>query len=159
MGDLMMWEPPFSNYSFPGVQVVPSTQAAGDVDMLVHPPGSGTFPVYLVRFVGVPAYRVHYEGMTPSNWNFPPPILRGKTSSLVKENSNWVEEFQGVSVYIETSFGKPFSDLRHFVIIGGDHVVEVISFEPEITRIDSSRKIREFSVSRMERTGAQQRGW
>ena len=65
---------------------------------------------------------------------------------MVLENSEWVEEFRDVSGYIEASFAKPFSELKHFVIIGGDNCVEVLSFEPEIEQIDSSRVIRKFAV-------------
>ncbi len=81
----------------------------------------------------------------PSTWIFPPPNLSTKCCFII-ENSEWVEQFQGVSGHIETSFGKPFFDLKHFVIAGADDVVEVLSFEPKIEKIDVGRTIRQFAV-------------
>ena len=120
---MKLWSTPFSDIASPAVQVIPSNEAAGSVDVLIYSEGLNSLPAYLVKFIYVPAYRSHYEGMMPSGWIFPPSQLSMKSSFIV-ENSKWIEEFRNVSSYIEAAFAKPFSELKHFVIIGGDNCVE-----------------------------------
>lgn len=138
---MILWETPFSD-GCPSVTVIPDYSDDCDLALVVR---SGSCPRYLVQFKFVPAFRVHEEGMMPASWTFPLPGDSNKCSFIIPE-STWVREFKGVSGFIEASYAQPFSNLKHFVIIGGDNVVEVISYEPTIEVVESPRVLKEITV-------------
>ena len=139
------WNVPFQTQFMPSIELIPSGRVANSVDLIVYPEGSlDKYPAYLAKFDHVPAYRSYYEGMHPNSFSHPMPGDDG--CAFVVENSPWVSEFSEVSGYILSSFGKPYKELKHFIVIGGDHVVEVLSFSCQIEKIDAPKVLREIKV-------------
>jgi hypothetical protein len=137
----MKWDTPFSGASFPAVEVIPSANVAGAVDIIVRPKGLETYPAYLVSFECVPAYRNHYEGMIFKSWR-----SVNNSCCFIVSGSPWIEEFRESKEYIEASYARPFDELKHFAIVGGDNVIEVISFEAKISEVDKKRLFREIWI-------------
>jgi hypothetical protein len=130
---MLAWDTPFSAARSPAVQVVSVNLPT--LDLMVYPSGLAVDPVYRVRYSNVVAFRVHQEGMTPSSYPAVPQQSGLTSCCLIVDNSTWKQEFVDTSSFLEASFGKPFSELTHFLIVGGDYVVEVLSYKPVIDRM------------------------
>jgi hypothetical protein len=101
---------------------------------MVYPSGLDAQIAYNVRFSSIVAFRVHQEGMMPSSF---PNVGPHRTCCSFKDSeSTWKREFVEASPYIEASFGRRFSDLMHYLIIGGDQVVEVLAYEPDVELVE-----------------------
>lgn len=128
---MVVWETPFATARFPAVGVV--SDSLPSLGIIVHPSGLDAQIAYNVRFNHLVAFRVVQEGMESSSFPNVGPHL---TSCSFKDcESTWKREFVETSSFIEASFGRRFSDLMHYLIIGGDLVVEVLAYEPNIDRI------------------------
>jgi hypothetical protein len=132
--DMLVWETPFSAARFPSVQMISADLPT--LDLMVYPSGLDADPVYRVRFSNFVAFRVHQEGMMPSSYPVVSQQPRHASCSFIVDDSNWKREFVDTASFVEASFGKPFSELKHYLIVGGDNVVEVLSHDPVIDRID-----------------------
>ena len=131
---MKVWGVPVASVYLPAVRVV--SDALPSLYIIVYSSGLDAQIAYNVRFSSLVAFRVHQEGMMPSSF---PNVGPYRTCCSFKDGeSNWKREFVEASPFIEVSFGRRFSDLMHYLIIGGDQVVEVLAYDPEVKRVEKA---------------------
>ena len=138
---LIDWPTPFAHVELPSVVVIPNLDAVDMLDVVVAPHGLDRYPKYLIKFQCVPAYRCLGESTVPDQY-----LLHADNphrSSYIWEGSPWLAEFEDSRDNIEASFMVPFSDVKHYVVFGGDSIVEILAAkEPLIEEIPSAKVIR-----------------
>jgi hypothetical protein len=136
--DLLGWNVEFAEYRFPAVSVL-SDDYGETVLIVVAPAGFSAYPKYLVRFRNVVTLLYYEETCS---------IDRGY-ESLTRSHSNlcayrwvsspWLKQYR---VLEDIIFNKSPDKLHHYLILGGDTIVEVIALgEAAVEKINSKRVI------------------
>src|SRR5262245_6706400 len=133
--DLVRWDAPFAEARDPSVSLI--TERGGDAAILVVAPlGTDQYPKYLVRFDRV-LVSFCYEEAVALDRDYP--ALTGIERSVCAYlwgNSPWLRASSGVADSLE------LSGLQHYLVFGGDSIVELIaSGQPKVERLDSPRVI------------------
>ena len=139
--DIIRWETPFTNISDPSVGVFFESDTDGiDVlSLVIAPHGIDKYPKYLVRFSSVIAYTCREESFAPSLGIEDLSFEDRSASAQIWPNSPWIESYrEGEGILFD-----PGNDtLQHFLVFGGDNIVEVVSMViPKIEEVESPRKI------------------
>lgn len=125
---LVRWNTPFGNASFPSILVNYDGRTA---TVVVAPDGIDRYPKYLVEFGEVIALSCMDEAcrpMTEPNAIAGGSESRGSSFELI--GSGWLRD------YAPCHDPENSGSLRHFLMHGGDNVVEIVSMsEPKITEI------------------------
>ncbi len=110
MVKIELWRTPFSDASFPSIRSVTLDE---DLQATVITKGGK----YLVVFPFVATFRCSDESL-PCSWlSSTPPGC-----SIIVSNSRWCRESSDQASYVDEIFG----NLTHYVILGGDRVLEVL---------------------------------
>ncbi len=108
-----LWETPFAAHAFPSVRSL-SWDEGLEVILHVH----ATEKTYRISFPFIVALKCFDETLSASHPKHQPPGC-----TLIVSDSNWCREDEEARALAE-SFG---AHLTHYVILGGDRVVEVLS--------------------------------
>lgn len=132
VANLARWEVPFAGAADPSVSVI--TEQGGDVvTLIVAPAGIDQYPKYRVRFAKVIALNCHEEACSPDPGYRVP---SGSGCAFLWVDSPALESYRrGKDVF-------EWHDLQHFVVLGGDSIVELIAAgQPEVERLEQGRTI------------------
>jgi len=137
---IIRWETPFTNTFLPSVNVIIGSDEDGgpDLFLIVAPKGLDQYPKHLVRFRHWIAHTCHEEAYSPSLGIEKCTFEDRKACAHLWLNSPSLESYRGGEGFIF----EEGEQLQHFLLIGGDHNVEVISTEnPDITEIKEPKTI------------------
>ena len=133
--DLVRWEVPFAEGRDPSVGLI--TERGGDAAMLVvAPSGTDQYPKYLVRFDRVLVSFCYEEAVALARDYHALTGIEHSVCAYLWSDSPWLRASSGVADLLG------LSDLQHYLVFGGDSIVELIaSGQPKIERLDSPRVI------------------
>lgn len=131
--DLIRWDVPFAIGLCPSVGIITQSDTSTIV-LVVRPHGFGQYPQYLVRFRDVVTL-LRYEETC---------AIQREWDSLVRSEyglyayrwvtSPWVQHYK---VLEDIMFNKSGEKLHHYILLGGDDIVEVVALgEAVVERVD-----------------------
>ena len=132
-GKVSRWETPFCDALLPSVLPFSLTRENAELVVVVSPNGVGRYPAYEVEFESAPCMKLTHEMNAPPR---PGWVEAGgfevQSCAYKWENSPFLEHSGRVgSLAIFEDAELP---MQHFVLAGGDWVVDVLSTqEPKIT--------------------------
>ena len=132
---LSLWETPFSNSRLPsvGLYIEHGEDETDLVSAIVAPDGIDQYPKYLISFGEALEFSCYEEGCCPDRGYEALIEYPQKTCGFKWIGSPSVEAYQAL-------MGD--SQLNHYLIIGADNIVEVVSGgAPIVTTIDSPTEI------------------
>jgi hypothetical protein len=133
--DLVRWDMPFAEARDPSVSLI--TEQGGDAAMLIVAPlGIDRYPKYLVRFSKVIALLCYEEAFALDRGYRALSGIEPKCCAYLWTDSPWMESYRkGADVF-------EWKGMQHYLILGGDSVVELIaSGQPRAERLDERRVI------------------
>jgi hypothetical protein len=133
--DLVRWDVPFAEAHDPSVGLI--TEQGGDAAMLVvAPSGIERYPKYLVSFGKVIAVLCYEEAFAFDRGYRALRGIEPKCCAYLWTSSPWLESYRkGADVF-------EWKGLQHYLVLGGDSIVELIaSGQPKIERLDERRVI------------------
>ena len=132
--DLIRWDVPFAISRCPSIGVITDPDSS-KVVLVVRPHGFEKYPQYLVRFFGVVALLCYDDD--------PGAFDRGYASLIRSEHdlcayrwitSPWLQRY--------STFNHSDEKLSHYLLLGGDSIVEVIALgEAEVEQVDKKTLI------------------
>ena len=139
--DLQIWDTPFARERWPSIWLIPETHGESTATVVVAPGGVNAYPKYLVRFSAVYAFESEEEagGLT-----FQDGSIQRSTEDLgcayVWRDS---PQAKGYAPFVpDMPFHGGRGPVVHYVLLGGDNNVGVISAEPPtIERVDNPRHL------------------
>ena len=136
MENIVPWDVPFAQFKYPSVNII-TEQFGISAMVVVTNSHSEEYPKYLVHFGKVLA-ALYYEEAIRLRGQYPD-ITGGKASGCaylwpsspwLQASSNWAKNFL------------QWPELRHYIIFGGDDIVEILASEvSKIEKIDEKRVI------------------
>lgn len=150
--DLHDWDTPFSGDLFPGVSVIPQPESICGVSIVVAPKGADKYPKYLVHFMDAIAFKCEDESIPVGESGIDAELSlgsarRGQQACAYKwPDSPWLKSYESSSQVIEALYPGPLR-LMHYIILGADVVVEVVSVdEPTIEEINGPKLVATYEV-------------
>lgn len=133
--ELVRWDVPFAEARDPSVSLI--TEQGGDAVMLVvAPSGIDKYPKYLIRFERVLVSLCHEEAVALDRNCRSLSGIERSVCAYVCSDSPWLPASRGFAELLE------LSDLQHYLVFGGDSIVELIaSGQPKVERLDGKRVI------------------
>ena len=126
---LKIWDTPFCRQRFPGVSIG-IADGEGTQSVRVH----GAETIHTVCFPSIASIKYTKEDLFPID-RFNKLPRNGDGCCYVWCESPWCREFAESASQIGFSLGS--DDLKHYVILGGDWIVEALSVsEPVVTKND-----------------------
>jgi hypothetical protein len=132
---LVCWDMPFAEARYPSVSVI--TESGGDVvSVVIAPAGIDRYPKYLVHFSKVITLLCYEEAHAFDRGYRDLSGIEQRCCAYIWSGSPWLESYKrGAEV-----FG--WKDLQHYLIFGGDSIVELIaSGQPMVERMDKNKII------------------
>jgi len=129
---LVRWEVPFAEARDPSVSII--TERGGDVvTLVVAPKGIDAYPKFLIRFGNVVALLCYEEACAFDRGYRALPGFDRKLSAYLWIDSPWLESYcKGADVF-------EWKDLQHFLVLGGDSIVEIIAEgQPKLERLENT---------------------
>ena len=133
--DFVRWEVPFSAARDPSVSLI--TEQGADAAMLVvAPSGIDRYPKYLVRFSKVMFLLCYEEAFALDLGYRALSGIEPNCCAYLWTDSPWTGSYRkGADVF-------EWKDLQHYLVFGGDSIVELIaSGQPKLERLDARRVI------------------
>jgi hypothetical protein len=129
--NLVRWDVPFAEARDPSVSLI--TEQGGDVaTLIVAPHGIDQYPKYLVRFDKVLAVLCYEEALDLDRGYRTLTGLQTSVCAYIWEDSPWLRPSRGYAVEF-----LQLPDLQHYLVFGGDSVVELLaSSASKVARID-----------------------
>ena len=133
--DLIRWDVPFAEARDPSVRFI--TEQGGDAAMIVvAPSGIDQYPKYLVRFKRVLVSLCYEEAIALGRDYRTLSGIERSTCAYVWSDSPWLSAIRGLAELLG------LSDLKHYLVLGGDSIVEVIAAgPPKVERLDGKTVI------------------
>jgi len=138
VSDLIRWDTPFAIGLDPSVRFITETPDS-DAILIVAPGGLGAYPQFLVRF-GRVVTLLCYEETCAIDRGFRE-LIRSEYDlcSYRWTTSPWLKHYRVLEDFLFTNTPEK---LHHYVLFGGDSIVEVIALgEPQIERVDQKMTI------------------
>jgi len=141
MKKIIRWDTPFTEISYPsvGVYIEHGKNESDLLTVIVAPEGIDEYPKYLVHFGDVIEFNCYEEGFSPDRAY---EKIEKDTKSL--SAYKWVNS-PNIQAYKEgSSFlaSKENADMNHYIVFGGDNIVEVVTFnEYSIEKVGTSKLI------------------
>jgi hypothetical protein len=133
ISDLIRWDVPFATGLWPSVGVITECDTS-KVVLVVRLDGFGKYPQFLVRFWDV-VLLLEYEETCAIDRGFRN-LIRSEFELCAYHwiTSPWLKEYR---VLEDILFTKSSEKLHHYILLGGDSIVEVIALgEPQVERVD-----------------------
>ena len=126
VANLVRWDVPFAGARDPSVSLI--TEQGGDVaTLVVSPHGVDQYPKYLVRFDKVLAMLCYEEALALDRAYRAVP----GTCAYIWADSSWLRASSSYAEFLG------LRELRHYVVLGGDSIVELLaSGASEVQQID-----------------------
>ena len=140
MSKLIPWQNDFSKAFYPSIVVsfVKKIDGSDALHIVVCPGGIEEYPRYIVSFQDVLVFSCLDEGCAPERDWVDVEISDVQSCAWQWIDSPWIRSYEGCNY---DSAGNP-SPLHHYLIFGGDNIVEVISkSNPGIEEINERRSI------------------
>jgi hypothetical protein len=133
--DLVRWEVPFAEGRDPSVSLI--TEKGGDVaTLVVAPHGIDQYPKYLVRFDKALAVICYEEALDLDRGYKALTGIERSVCAYLWVDSPWLRASNGWAEVLR------LPDLRHYLVFGGDSIVELLaSGESKVEQIDERRVI------------------
>lgn len=133
LGELVLWDVPFAHARLPAVSVLGEQQDA-QTTLVVR--GMGTYPGWIVNFESSPVVLLQDEMNSPASAVFESALSRGLNGCAFKWlNSPILRQYGGIGA--AAVFDQQGLPMQHFVVAGGDWIVQVLSIhEPSLQRFD-----------------------
>lgn len=138
---LIRWETPFTSVRYPSAVVITGPYEKGcRVEVVVAPGGWDRYPKFVVDFGDVIAFSCMEEMHFPER-DFAEAELEIKELSAYEFlNSTWLESYREGEFFLYNSKEGDNEELRHFVILGGDNYIEVITKNtPNFREVDDAK--------------------
>ena len=131
--DLIRWDLPFANGLHPSVGVITESDTS-KVVLVARPHGFGVYPQYLVRLYDVVTLLCYEETCAiDREWDS---LIRSEHDLCAYRwiTSPWLKHYR---VLEDIMFNKSDEKLHHYILLGGDDIVEVIALgEAVVERVD-----------------------
>ena len=141
VGYLERWELPFSDKIYPSITAF-LPDAWERINVIVMPKGLGVYPGYLLEFSAAPFLQIYNETCAPPSVPQWSDMLKAipKSSTVIWHDSPLVKLYDGFGDYPITNHAKS-PKLKHYVILGGDSIVEILAhLEPSATEFSGRQK-------------------
>src|ERR1035441_10291173 len=132
------WDTPFSCAKYPSVWVIAESHGDSTLSVVVCPGGLDAHPKFVVRFTSVYAFSVEEEARSGiGSFIGPDGLIQKVGCAYIWLTSPYIKDFVP-----EMPFRGGRGPLKHYVILGGDNNVGVVSAEPPtIDRVDAPSKV------------------
>jgi hypothetical protein len=142
VGYLERWDLPFSNNISPSVCIIPP-EDFNRVKVIVMPKKGlpEQYPGYLLDFQSAPFFKFYDETCAPPlipQWF---DLLKAipKSSTVIWHDSPLVKQYAGIG---GGRYYAQYEKLRHYIILGGDSIIEVLAYEePSIKQFNERQKL------------------
>ena len=131
---MQIWHTPFKTPTHPSVSFSDNS-GSGGVELEVRPNGLDGDTAYSIKFELLVAFRAYVEGIEPDD--FSSHNFSHESCCYLTDDSGWKREFTSNLRHIETCLDQPSTELNHFVILGGDWIVEILGCKPAILELKS----------------------
>jgi len=136
---LEIWKTPFTEAAFPAVAPIfppdnpkSSTKDRFQFKVVLMPRGLGKYPGYVIDFVRAHAVLSYDESCATNPNSHWAELVRNapRSCAYVWHGSSLLRQYNGIGCEFE-------DELKHYVILGGDSIVEVLTYEaPTVTSFD-----------------------
>lgn len=142
--ELRVWGTPFSGVMDVSVSVIPDPECLDVLHLVVAPEGIDRYPKYWVKFYGVAAFKCEDESVAPVKRYHGLKREESEHYAYLWENSPWLQEFAESQGMLDIYYQ---GRLIHYVIFGGDLIIEVLSAEePQIEEVSGPSLIVTYRV-------------
>ena len=122
------WKTPFTDKRWPSATVMTGPNHPNyELEVVVAPYGIGTYPKYVVNFGNVVAFSCMEEMHFPERDFSEAECEEEGLSAYEFLNSTWLESYRQGEYFLFNTDGGNSEQLRHFLIVGGDNNIEVIT--------------------------------
>jgi len=140
---IIRWETPFTDIPFPSAVVMTGPEVKEClVEVVVAPHGLDRYPKYVVHFGEVVAFSCMEEMHFPERDFAIGEREENGLSAYELIDSTWLESYRQGEYFLFNTDGANTEQLRHFLIVGGDNNIEVIT--------KNSPKFREVEDAKVE---------
>jgi hypothetical protein len=136
--DLLKWDTPFSEVSFPSVYIIgDDKEDERNLIVAVAPEGINKYPKYLIHFENVLAFKAEEEAQWTEDYPEKLTLDPNSKSSFIRpKNSFWWKAYGDLMRAFYNS------EPMHYYLFGGDYLVEVFgSDNPRIEKVDKPKSI------------------
>jgi hypothetical protein len=139
---LVRWETPFTDTQFPSAVIVAEDGPSGEylISALVAPSGIDKYPKFRVHFGVVIAFSCMEEMQYPArDWDQTVEVQEKGLAAYEYLNSTWLISYEKGEYFLFNTDGGNSERLRHYLINGGDFIIEVITkHKPTFETISSA---------------------
>ena len=136
--DLIRWDVPFAISLDLSVGFITDPDSS-KVVLVVRPHGFGDYPQFLIHFWDVVTLLCYEETCAiERDWN---KLVRSEYDLCAYRwiTSPWLQHYR---ILEEIRFRKSEEKLHHYILLGGDDIVEVIALgEPKVEQVDQKRTL------------------
>ncbi|MBX7054890.1 MAG: hypothetical protein K1X36_08035 [Pyrinomonadaceae bacterium] len=135
------WNTPFTDSRFPSATIITGpNEPSYTVEVVVAPSGIDSYPKYVVDFGNVIAYSCMEEMHFPERDILEAECAETDLSAYELLDSTWVESYRKGEYFLFNTDGEESEQLRHYMIVGGDNIVEVITKNtPQIRTVEDAK--------------------
>ncbi|HRI03141.1 MAG TPA: hypothetical protein PLL77_05320 [Pyrinomonadaceae bacterium] len=146
MQKVVRWETPFTDSRWPSAVIVvqPSTDGPYPISAVVAPKGIDGYPKYLVHFGEVVAFTCMEEMHFPERDTLDAICEIEGLAAYEFLESTWLKSYEKGEYFLFNTDGSDSERLRHYLIVGGDNNIEVITKNIPIFETIEDSKIMEF---------------
>lgn len=141
MSELIRWDTPFTENKFPSISLfIQNKEMETDlISVVVAPNGIDEYPKYLVQFGEVVKYSCYEEAFSEEGEIDKAKLIDKNACAYIWENSPSIISYTSGLPFI---VGGKAKKLFHYVIFGGDNIIEVVTpNKPVIEKINSQETI------------------
>jgi hypothetical protein len=133
--DLIRWDVPFAEARDPSVSLI-AEQGGDAATLVVAPSGIDRYPKYLVRFGKVIALLCYEEAFAFDRGYRALSGIEPNCCAYLWTDSPWMQSYRKGADVLD------WKDLQHYLVCGGDSIVELIaSGQPKVEWLDEKRVI------------------
>ena len=138
---LVRWETPFTDERLPSATVMTGPNHPNyDLEVVVAPFGINTYPKYVVNFGDVVAFSCMEEMHFPERDFAEAECEEEGLAAYEFIDSTWLESYRKGEYFLFNTDGGNQEQLRHFLIVGGDNNIEVITKNlPKFRKVDDAK--------------------
>ena len=135
------WKTPFTDKRWPSATVMTGPNHPNyELEVVVAPFGIGTYPKYVVNFGNVVAFSCMEEMHFPERDFSEAECEEEGLSAYEFLNSTWLESYRQGEYFLFNTDGGSIEQLRHYLIVGGDNNIEVITkHTPTFREVDDAK--------------------
>ncbi len=143
------WETPFTDKRWPSATVMTGPNHPNyDLEVVVAPFGIDSYPKYIVNFGDVVAFSCMEEMHFPERDFGEAECDEEGLAAYEFLDSAWLESYRKGDYFLFNTDGGKEEQLKHFLIVGGDNNVEVVTkYTPTFRQVDGPKiEARTFAI-------------